>query len=55
MADAQELILTVEATGEVVTLSVAFTDEERARLEEFVQYAVELLETKYVQHGMPAW
>ncbi len=41
-------------TGENISFSGTFEDEDWERLEEFIQYADELLHTKFVQDGMQA-
>ena len=48
------LTLTVQNTGETVSLSGSFSDDDWERLEDFVQYADELINTKLVQAGISA-
>lgn len=54
MAHEYELTLLPENKGEEISLTGTFEDEDWERLEEFAQYADELLKTKFVQDGMPA-
>jgi hypothetical protein len=51
MSHEYELSLTIEGTGEIITLSGAFSDSDWERLEAFVQYAEELLNSKFIQEG----
>ena len=52
MAHEYKLTLTMKDTGQNVSVSGEFEDEDWERLEEFAQYADELLHTKLVQDGM---
>ncbi len=54
MSHTYKLSLTKEETGEEITLAGEFSDEDWRHLEEFSQYAKELISTKFVQDGMPA-
>lgn len=54
MAHEYELTLTIKVTGENVTLKGSFQADEWNLLNEFLEYAEELLKTKYVRDGMPA-
>jgi hypothetical protein len=54
MAHEYKLTVLFKNTDEKISLSGKFEDEDWARLEEFTQYADELLTTKFVQDGMPA-
>jgi hypothetical protein len=54
MAHEYRLTLTQKETGETVSLSGKFEDKDWERLDEFTQYADELLDTKFVQDGMSA-
>ncbi len=54
MAHEYKLTLTREDTGENISLSGKFENEDWERLEAFAQYADELMHTKLVQNGMPA-
>src|SRR5271157_3653571 len=54
MSNEYKLTLTVKDTGENISLSGSFPDEEWILLNEFLEYADDLLETKFVKDGMPA-
>ena len=54
MAHEYELTFTVPDTDEIVSLIGQFTKEEWEQLEEFLQYASDLLNTKFVREGHPA-
>lgn len=54
MAHEYELTLTINDTGENVTLKGSFQEDEWNLLNEFLEYAEDLLKTKYVRDGMPA-
>jgi len=54
MAHEYKFTLLLKNTDEKISLSGKFEDEDWACLEEFTQYADELLRTKFVQDGMPA-
>jgi len=54
MPHVYQLALTINETGEIVSLSGCFQTEEWNRLHEFIQCADDLLNTKYVKSGMPA-
>jgi len=54
MAHQYKLTVLFKNADEKISLSGKFEDEDWARLEEFTQYADELLKTKFVQDGMPA-
>lgn len=48
------LTLTRKDTGETVSLSGQFSDEDWQCLENFVEYTTDLLTTKFVKDGMPS-
>lgn len=54
MVHKYKLTLVTKKAGEQVSISGSFTDEDWKRLEAFVQYADELLETQLVRSGMLA-
>ena len=54
MAHEYKLTMKIEQSGEDITLSGQFADSDWKRLEDFAQYAEELLNTKHVQSGMAA-
>jgi len=54
MAPEYKLTLERNDTGENVSVSGKFQDEDWGRLEAFTQYVEELLETEFVRNGMPA-
>jgi hypothetical protein len=54
MTHEYKITIKVEQTGENTTLSGQFDDEDWKRLDDFSQYADELLDTKHVQSGMSA-
>ena len=53
MAHEYELTFTVPDTDEIVSLIGQFTKEEWEQLEEFLQYASDLLNTKFVREEHP--
>ena len=54
MAYEYELTLTINDTNENITLKGGFQEDEWNLLNEFLEYAEDLLKTKYVRDGMPA-
>ena len=54
MSHPYKLSLTHNETGEEITLTGEFSDEDWRQLDEFTEYARDLISTKFVHDGMPA-
>ena len=54
MVHEYKLSLNVQETGEKIIVAGELEDEEWELLEEYLQYATELINTKFVKNGMPS-
>lgn len=54
MGHEYKISLNIQETGEKIVLAGEFKNEEWELLEEYVQYATELINTQFVKNGMPS-